>query len=133
MGYESKIVIVERSAYDNPGGTWVYGAELARFDLSKMGYDYFDGKMFRELFTVPIDFDLYVNQSNEVEAEDFYKIDCYGDHCKYTTDIDGVIAWLEQSEEKDHYRRAALFLDFLRVLKTHLNEYNQIALVHYGY
>lgn len=40
MGYESKIIVVERHVHDNPdGGTWVYGSEIARFDLSKMGYE----------------------------------------------------------------------------------------------
>lgn len=130
MGYESKIIIVDRKAHD---GGFVFGDELARLDLSKMGYDLFDGKMFRDLFSTPIDFDLNVNSSDEVVPDSFYREDRYGEHCKYTTDIDGVIEWLERSEEHDHYRRAALFLDFLRVLKTHQGEYNQICLVHYGY
>lgn len=136
MGYESKIIIVERTEHElQDSNKWVCGGELARFDLSKMGYDRFDGKCFTDLFTVPIDFDLYVNQeqSDELPPPNFYREDCYGEHCKYTADLDGLIGWLEQSEEHEHYRRAALFLDFLRVLKDHKDEYNEICLVHYGY
>lgn len=131
MGYESKIIVVERHQHDS----FVFGDELARFDLCKMGYDFHDGKQFRNLFTVPVDFDLYVNQSSssEEETEDFYRVDKYGEHCKYTTDIDGVIGWLELSEAHDHYRRAALLLDFLRVLKSRQNEYGQLVLVHFGH
>ena len=134
MGYESKIIIVERTEHELPnGGTWVYGDELARFDLSKMGYDKFDGVWFPGLFTIPIDFDLYVRESPEDVPDSFYRVDCYDEHCKYTTDIDRVIAWLEKFDEVEHYRRASLFRDFLRVLKEHKDEYNEICIVHYGY
>lgn len=89
MGYESKIIVINRCELKDDDGktTWIHGAEIAQFDLCKMGYDYFDG----------------------------------------------VIAWMEQYEAHEHYRRAALFLDFLRVLKNRTGEYTQICLVHYGY
>jgi hypothetical protein len=136
MGYESKIIIVDRKAYDQENGnTWVYGDEVARFDLCKMGYAIFNYKRFRDLFTVPVDFDLYVNREdpNANYDPEYFRQDCYGEHCKYTTDIDSVIFWLEQSEKNDPYRRAKLFLDFLRVLKENAKDFNELCLVHYGY
>lgn len=129
MGYESKIIVVDRNQHED----WVYGGEIARFDLSKMGYDHHNGKEFRELFTIPVDFDLNVNSSDDVVPASFYREDCYGEICKYTEDIDEVIAWLEQSEARDPYRRAKLFLNFLRVLKDSVSDFRQIVLVHYGY
>lgn len=129
MGYESKIIVVDREQHD----TWTYGGEIARFDLSKMGHDRYNRKKFRELFTIPVDFDLYVNSSDEIVPDSFYREDCYGEICKYTENIDEVISWLEQFEAHEHYRRAKLFLDFLRVLKDNLADYRQIVLVHYGY
>lgn len=137
MGYESKIIVIDRHELKDDAGktTGIYGAEIAQFDLCKMGYDYFDGKQFRNLFATPVDFDLSVQNedSNTVYPDEYWREDMYGEHCKYTTDIDSVIAWLEQYEAHEHYRRAALFLDFLRVLKNRKGEYTQICLVHYGY
>lgn len=143
MGYESKIVVIDRREHEatEKHPAWVYGSEIARFDLGKMGYEkypvnnYDDLRTFRDLFTVPIDFDLSVQNedSNTVYPDEYWREDMYGEHCKYTTDIDSVIAWMERYLEHDDYRRAALFYDFLRVLKEHEDEYQQIVLVHYGY
>ena len=137
MGYESKIIVVDRHEHEAKNGLpgWVYGDELARFNLCKMGYDRFDGVLFRELFTVPVDFDLYVNNEelDKTDPPEYWREDMYGERCKYTTDINRVISWLGQSEQHDHYRCAALFIDFLRALKEHESEYRQICLVHYGY
>lgn len=66
MSYESRIFIVERHEHK----TWVYGNEIARFDLCKMGYYMFDGKSFRDLFKKEIDFDLNIN----VEDKEHYDI-----------------------------------------------------------
>lgn len=129
MGYESKIIIVDR----NQHSAWIHGGEIARFDLSKMGYARYDGKMFRDLFTIPVDFDLYVNSSSEPVPDSFYREDNYGEICKYTENIDEVISWLEQSEKSEPYRRAKLFLNFLRVLKESKRDFRQLVLVHYGY
>lgn len=136
MGYESKIVIVDRHERESVNGEkFVYGSELARFDLSKMGYARFNYKLFRELFTVPVDFDLYVNNedSNSEYPAEYWREDAYGEHCKYTEDIDSVISWLEEYEKQDPYRRAALFLGFLKVLKERAGDFAEICLVHYGY
>ena len=42
MGYESKIIIVDRRESEYPNGNkWVHGSEIARFDMAKMGYEKF--------------------------------------------------------------------------------------------
>lgn len=129
MGYESKIIVVERHVHDTPDGeTWVYGSEIARFDLSKMGYEKVWGADFPDMFTEPIDFDLY-NMGGDSETT---REDCYGEHCKWAALVD-IIEWLEQSETGKEYRRAKLFLDFCKALQSHKDEYGQIVLVHYGY
>lgn len=143
MGYDSKIIIVDRREHKDKDGNLVcvYGAEIAQFDLCKMGYnkypvDNYDVlRSFRELFTIPIDFDLSVQNedSNKEYPAEYWREDMYGEHCKYTTDIKSVMAWLRQSEEHEHYRRASLLLDFLASLLNHAHDWAQLCLVHYGY
>lgn len=131
MGYESRIFIVERSEHK----TWVYGSEIARFDLCKMGYYMFDGKSFRDLFKKEIDFDLDINveDKDHYDPED-YRTDAYGEHCKYT-DIETLIYWLEIYTKEENYRRAELFLNFLYTLKEQIKKgmWGEICIVHYGY
>ena len=134
MGYESKIVIVERCEMPAPNGNiLVWGNELARFDLAKMGYETVNGKTFPKAFTNPIDFDLYVDENSNETGSEYFRTDKYGDHCNWAT-VDEVIAWLEgASDDIKRYRRAALFLDFLRVLREHEKDYEQVCVVHYGF
>ena len=135
MGYESKIIIVDRSECEMPNGkTWVYGDEIARFDLSKMGNELVNGKLFRNVFHTPVDFNLYVNNEdpNVSYSESYWREDMYGAVCKWAS-VDEVMSWLKNSETAQTYRRAKLFFDFLRVLKMHESEYGQICVVHYGY
>lgn len=129
MGYESRIYVIDRKKSDD----FVYGAEIARFDLSKIGYEVVAGKTFRDVFTAPIDFDIDngADESGDYVPDDF-RVDNYGEHCKYT-DIQTVIDWLQSSETAKEYRRAALFLDFLRVLSARESEYRELVLVHFGY
>lgn len=130
MGYESKVIVINRDEIPN---LWAVGQELARFDLSCMGYETYNGKMFPELFTTPVDFNLYVRTTDEVVDEEFYRKDNYGEHCKYTANLDEVISWLEEAEKKEHYRRARMLLNFLKAFKDQIDEYDEIVLVHYGY
>ena len=130
MGYESKIIVVERFKPDMTDGKG-YGDEIARFDLSKMGYETVDGIPFRGVFHTPIDFDLY-GMYREIEKDSDYYTDCYGEHCKWAT-IEEVKAWLEKSEVLKTYRRAKLFYDFLCALEQRQSDFRQIVLVHFGY
>ena len=128
MGYESKIIFVDKHEYSSGS---IYGQEIATWDMCKMGWYEFKGKSFKDIFTIPIDFDLDLN--GEVFGEEA-RIDAYGEHCKYTT-VDNVINWLECYVEKVNYRRAELLLAFLYIIKKQIDDgkWNQICVVHYGY
>ena len=128
MGYESKIIFVDRHEYSSGS---VYGQEISIWDMCKMGWYEFNGKSFKDIFTIPIDFDLNLN--GDVWGEKA-RIDSYGEHCKYTT-INVVIEWLEHYVEKVNYRRAELLLAFLYIMKEQINngKWNEICVVHYGY
>lgn len=133
MSYESKVFLIDRNEHESANGIWVYGDEIARFELSCMGHQKYNGVEFRDLFKTPVDFDLYENPDKEEAGENYYKEDMCGAICKYTNDIDGVIAWLEQSEAADHRRRAKLLLNFLRCVKYSSGDFRQLVIVHYGY
>lgn len=130
MSYESRVFVIDRHDH---GDGFVYGGEIARFNLSSMGYEYVSGKQFRDVFKTPIDFDLDIpaDESGEYKPE-LYREDCYGHSCKYAT-IAAVMEWLEKSTVLREYRRAKLFYDFLKVMQEHESEYREIVLVHYGY
>ena len=127
MGYESRVFIIDRR--ENEGG-FVWGEEIARFDLCKMGWEIVAGKQFREVFKTPIDFDLDIPLTGVKDLP--YRADAYGDICK-SASISDVIGWLEKSKVLRDWKVAKLFYDFLKVLQEHENEYRELILVHYGY
>lgn len=135
MGYESRIIVVHRIENEYPNGEkWVFGDEIARFDLCKMGYEHIDGVSFPGLFKTPIDFDLHnINEYDDpdkVYPERHYREDCYGVLC-CSADIDSVMAWLEKSEAMREWWRAQLFYNFLKTLKE--SGLDNLTLVHYGH
>jgi len=138
MGYESTIIVVQRSIVKMPNGKeWVHGEEIARVELCKMGYERVNGREFREVFTKPIDFNLYNFKSMDestVYDDEEYRTDVYGAHCNMAQ-IDDVLQWLEASKvyTVDKYRRATLFHDILLTLKEHQDNYAPIWLVHVGH
>lgn len=130
MGYESKIFVVgANTAFDWNGKP--YGNKIAIFDLSNMGIEKYNGVKFTELFDEINDCSIYADDGNTEIVEDKY-----GEELHYTTDIEKVISWLEASEADGSYRRAELFLNFLKVLNQQIKTniwINEIRLVHYGY
>ena len=129
MGYEHRIVIVERHAYEgNKVDSEAFGFEIARFDLSR--YDE-SGETYTRYFTIPIDFEIYVNNEdpNKVYPSEYWKTDMYGEHCKYTT-VENAIEWLNLATGN---RRARLLLAFLRQLQELKSDYGELCVVHYGY
>lgn len=132
MGYESRIYVVRTDIYDKWDGK-PYGNKIAIFDLSNMGSEKYNGVKFTELFDKVNDCSIYADDGNTEIVEDNY-----GHELFYTTDIEKVISWLEASEADDSYRRAELFLNFLKVLNQQIklgkwDVFNNIRLVHYGY
>ena len=126
MGYESKIIIGKR--IEHSFGVWF--DEIARFDLSKMGYEIVEN----ETFKTPIDFNLYVNNYDPDKdyPDSFFREDMYGMQCKYTN-TENVLRWLEKSETAKEYWRAELLLRFLKTLKEKEPEWGSFCAVHYGY
>ena len=132
MGYESRIYVVNTSkvVFDSLDFK-PYGEKIAIFNLSNMGTQRYNGMMFTDLFDKINNCSIYADDGNTEILEDKY-----GDMLRYTTDIEKVINWLEASEADDSYRRAELFLNFLKVLNQQIKTnvwMNEIRLVHYGY
>lgn len=129
MGYESRIFVVERREPQKAYGEYMlpaYGFLIAKFELSKMGWETVDEIPFKGLFHTDIDFEL-----EDKDVADKY-FDCYGEHCKWAT-IEEVKSWLEKSKVLKTYRRAKLFYDFLCALEERQSDFRQIVLVHFGY
>ena len=144
MGYESKIIVVERTllheqtddAARRPppsvGSGAIFGDELMRVDLGAVGNARAGGKTFREVFKRPVDFDLYVDGSDRPR-----KKDKYGDPCKWAT-VDEVLRWLREAFERQlerfgDYPRARLLYAALQAVKASENRWRQVCVVHFGY
>lgn len=132
MGYESRIYVVRTDARFNWNGK-PYGSKIAIFDLCNMGSEKYNGVKFTELFDKENDCSIYADDGDTEIIEDNY-----GDKLSYTTDVNKVISWLEASEADDSYRRAELFLNFLKTLNQQIklgkwDVFNNIRLVHFGY
>lgn len=129
MGYESRIYVVRTDIHDNWNGK-PYGSKIAIFNLSNMGNEKYNEVRFTQLFDKVNDCSIYADDGNTEIIKDNY-----GDELFYTTDIEKVISWLEASEADDSYRRAELFLNFLKVLNKQikLGKWDDIRLIHFGY
>ena len=134
MGYESKILVVRRT---ESYGNFVFGDEIARFELCKMPYyEQVNGKGFHDLFKKPIDFSLYnvkyIDENQpDIDPEE-WMTDCYGEHCK-SAPICEVYDWLRNWDGCEEYFRAAIFRDFLKNLLDHVDQTAGIMLVHFGH
>ena len=121
MGYESRLYIVRRSGYVLPNGnTWVYGEEIAQFNLCVMN------PAFRAAFTKEIDYTVY--DEGEATSEDKY-----GDKLR-SADVQTVIDVLRSCEAEEHYRRIPPVIAALEAYKAAAGEWeNEIEVVHFGY
>lgn len=136
MGYESRLIVVDRLEYeDMDDSICVYGDEIAQIDLSKMGAEKVDGKMFFDIFSKEIDFDLpykVVGDRYEEWTTDHaaYRKDDYGNVCRWAA-IDDVVDWLEMADMD--YRRARVALAILKGIQANASGFGQLIVVHYGY
>lgn len=124
MGYESRVFIVKRMEYTYNDKSWIYCDEFARFDLEKMGYETVDGQYFREVFTRPIDFDIFPYDFATRE-------DMYGDHCRYAF-VGEVVEWLSESEVARDWIKANMFFRCLKTIQS-MPDGDSFIVVHYGY
>lgn len=118
MGYESKIYIVKKSEY------FAYNEVIATFDLCKMGYERYGGKTFRDLFTLPLDGDMYGDDGETLITED-----CYGDPVE-GAELSDVLKWLRKFNRDDDYWRAKVFQKLLEQFAKHDDT---LYCYHYGY
>lgn len=118
MGYESKIYIVKKSEY------FAYNEVIATFDLCKMGWDMYNGVTFRNLFTLPLNGDMYMDDGNTLITED-----CYGDAVEGAK-LSDVLEWITQFNKHDNYWRAKVFEQLLKSFKRYGDD---LYCYHYGY
>jgi len=118
MGYESKIYIVRKSEYFD------WNEVIATFDLCKMGFEMYNGRTFRSLFTLPLGGDMYGDDGNTPITED-----CYGDEVQ-GAEVADVLKWIKKFNKKNDYWRAEVFESLLESLASHEDN---LYCYHYGY
>lgn len=120
MSYESRIFVVNRVKTDFGSNSYVHGEKIADIKMSRMGNG------FSDLFTEEIDYELYVDNSDEST-----NTDKYGEVMTYT-DRKTVIDYLEeQIANGDNYRRLTVLLGLLKGFDE--AQWNELQVVHYGY
>ena len=120
MSYESRIFVVNRIKHNFVTGSYVWGEKIADVAMCRMC----DG--FPDLFTEEIDYELYIDNSDEST-----NTDKYGDVMTYT-DLKTVIDYLEeQIANGDNYRRLTVLLGLLKGFDE--TQWNELQVVHYGY
>lgn len=116
MDYESKLIIVEKWTIETDN----FGQSIAQLDLSGMPNDFFP---IEETFENEIPKPIFFNGREIIE-------DYYGKILRYT-DVDKLLRVLYKCESKEHYRRTEMAINLLKSFTT--SDWNDIAVVHYGY
>ena len=123
MGYESRVLIMDRKEVPPSAVSQkhAYADPIAKFDMGVMGYGYH--RHFREIFTNPIDFDLW-------DGSSMTRTDRYGEAVMYCT-LPELLAELERREANTHYRRVPPLIAYVKAL--HPEEWDGLIAVHYGH
>ena len=124
MGYESKIYIVEKTNSGEENGM-KYARVLAMFDVSKFYElaDWFSNKPATKHY-------IYADDGDTQIVEDRY-----GDTLKEAS-VKGVIDRIERIigiENEEDYRRIFPLLAALKAFESYGNQWDDIAVLHYGY
>lgn len=126
MGYESKIYIVEKTncSYSEENGM-KYARVLAMFDVSKFYElaDWFSNKPATKHYIYADDGDTQIIE------------DRYGDTLKEAS-VEEVIDKIERIigiENEEDYRRIFPLLAALKAFESYGNQWDDIAVLHYGY
>ena len=144
MGYESKLYIVkEYEPYIE--GELGCGDLVAVFDLSKMGYEKYNGKSFSGLFNQERTCKIYAVDSEIGVPDKCYRCktyekrdtlitrDCYGANVK-KADMNELIAWLQEMLKDEFYWRAKVLLEtLLEIKKCEPENGASVSVYHYGY
>ena len=121
MGYESRVIIVDRNEVERKDGiSYVWAETIADVKMSSM----YNG--FTELFDKEVDYEIFIDNIDEST-----KTDKYGKVMTYT-DCKTVINYLEKLiTNGENYRRLTVLLGLLRGFNE--EEWRDIQVVHYGY
>ena len=117
MGYESKIIIIS--------GDKGYHSIIAEYDLSCMNYDFIDN--IENLF--PNELNGYIFVDDKETDQDYY-----GKKIRYTTNLRQLANYLEESNEKEPYRRIMPLVALLRGFnKDHWSKCEELKVAHFGH
>lgn len=117
MGYESKLVVVEK--YDVDGACY-FGKIIAELNLCGMPNEFFP---IEETFENEISKPIFLDGKETIK-------DCYGEKLRYAG-VDKVLRVLYKCESREHYRRTEMAINLLKSFTT--SDWTDIAVVHYGY
>lgn len=120
MGYESKLIIVDRVKTEFGGQDFIFVDKIAEFDLSCVSWKNKDA-----LFKTPVDFRFPVTGE-----ESSVMIDKYGKVCRMAK-VKEVIIELKKMAEKEYYRRYLPIISLLSALYE--DDWNDLRVIHYGY
>ena len=117
MGYESKLIVVEKYGFDYNS----FGNAIATINLAGMPNTFF-----------PIDktFENELDKSIFVEGKEVIE-DCYGEKLRYTS-VEKLLEILHKCEGEEHYCRTEMAINLLRSFVKN-PDWDNIVVVHYGY
>ena len=121
MGYESRVLIVNRNEIERIDGThYVYVEQIGDIKMSCMPNGFIN------LFDNKIDYKLFVDNANKKT-----QTDRYGDIMTYT-DCKTIINYLENLiTSGENHRRLTMLLGLLKGINE--KQWTNIQVVHYGY
>ena len=122
MGYESKLVVVEKWSFDS---TDSFGETIAELNLCGMPNSFFP---ISETFENEIEEGKYIFM-NDGENETVNE-DKYGEKIRYTS-VEKLLKVLYKCEAEEHYRRTEMAINLLKSFTT--NDWEDIVVFHYGY
>lgn len=121
MGYESKLIVVQKYSFND---TSSFGETILELNLSGMPSGFFP---INETFENEIEAPIFVGRGiNGIEVTE----DCYGKKLRYTS-VEKLLNVLYKCEAEEHYRRTELAINTLKSFTT--KDWGEIAVVHYGY
>ena len=142
MGYESKVLIVEKKEIETGSGEpIVYANIIAEYDLCKMGWR---AGPFYKAFKNPIEYKLYLPGVDERGRECIVETDedCYGEHMKAAS-LPELADALRKINDEDPYRRIPPLLALVEAFCENIGDWNgdfdhiggsvRIEAVHFGY
>lgn len=116
--------IEKKNPHSKNYGKVYYAENIATFDMSCMGY--VNG--WRELFSNPIDYEVYVTSEDKST-----KIDKYGEKIK-SGNFDKIINWLDTHNNTGLYNSNKRITPLVEMLKGfNKTEWDDLQIIHYGY